>query len=197
MVNAIANTPSRASMVSPFDLFSEESSETLVGSDEIEEDSRWWVLHTRARAEKALVRHLAMESVAYFLPLYERRRRVQRRMVRTHFPLFPGYLFVHTDDAGRQAALETKMVANCLEVEDQDSMAHDLFRILKIIESGAQLSPEARLQPGMAARITKGPLAGFEGVVLQRKSAFRFVVAVRFMQQGAAVQVDDCMLEPI
>lgn len=177
-------------MVSPVDLFSEDSGETA-------EESCWWVLHTRARAEKSLGRQLAQQFVPYFLPLYERRRRVQRRMVRTHIPLFPGYLFMHADDAGRQAALETNLIANCLEVEDQESMAHDLFRILKIIESGAQLSPEARLQPGMAARITKGPLAGMEGVVQRRKSAFRFVVAVKFMQQGAAVQVDDCMLEPI
>ena len=39
----------------------------------------WWALHTRPRAEKSLARRLLRHDIAFFLPLHERSRRMQRR----------------------------------------------------------------------------------------------------------------------
>lgn len=186
--------PSREFMVWPPNLFDETPEEPgaiafLPGE--------WWVLHTRSRVEKSLARQLAEESVPHFLPLFERRKRLQRRIVRTHLPLFPGYLFLYGDDDARRVALDSNQVANCLKIQDQETMQQDLERILRLIEAGTQLSPESRMQPGMPARIIKGPMAGLEGTVVRRKSGFRFIVRVNFLQQGAGIEIDDCMLEPI
>ncbi|MEZ6120107.1 MAG: transcription termination/antitermination NusG family protein [Pirellulaceae bacterium] len=189
-MNAISmHVPKRDEMLWPIDLFDQEDDQQL--------DSRWWVVHTKSRAEKALGRQLTVQSVAHFLPLFERRRRVQRRVVQTHPPLFPGYVFMKCDDYGRRKALETNLIANCIWIEDQAAIWSDMLQICALVESGVQLAPEARLSPGKPARIISGPLQGMEGVVLKQRNAFRFVVAVHFLQQGASVEVDDCMLEPI
>ncbi len=173
--------------------------EQLFGPDPVvsHEGHRWSVLHTQSRCEKTLAQHLLKQNVSFFLPLYERSRRVQRRLVRTQLPLFPGYLFLHGDDDDRIAALATNKVANCLEVADQVRIAHDLAQIYEMITSGVPLSPEERLQPGMLAEITGGPLAGRRGTVVRRGSSARLVIEVDFLQSGASVEVEFSMVQPI
>lgn len=161
------------------------------------EIDRWWVLHTRPRAEKTLARQLLRRQVPFFLPLFEKRQRIQRRLVTSYLPLFPGYLFLQGDDDARQAALETNLVAGTIGVEEQQRLAEDLERIHDLIQTGAPLAPEARLQPGMAAEITSGPLVGRRGTVVRRGSSMRLVIEVNFLQQGASVEVDDSMVQPI
>jgi hypothetical protein len=53
-------------------------------------DARWWVLRTRPRCEKALARSLLNQGISFFLPLFERRHRLQGRRVVSHLPLFAG-----------------------------------------------------------------------------------------------------------
>src|SRR5438309_348634 len=80
---------------------------------------RWWVLHTRPRAEKALARHLFGDRTPFFLPLYAQRRRAGDRVRESHLPLFPGYLFLFGGDDARLSALKSNQVATTLPVVDQ------------------------------------------------------------------------------
>lgn len=157
----------------------------------------WWVLHTRARTEKLVARLLCRAGVSFFLPLYERVRKIQRRTVRSHLPLFPGYVFLRGDDDARQTALETNLLANCLEVFDQEQFADDLVRTHQLLASGAPVMPESRLQPGMPAEIISGPLTGCRGKILRRGSGMRFVIEVNFLHQGASVEVEAHMVQPL
>jgi len=158
--------------------------------------ARWWVVHTRPRAEKVLARQLHRRGVSFFLPLYERSRRLQRRLVTSWLPLFPGYVFLRGTEDSRYAALETKQIVGCIHVEEQERLAEDLARIYDLIHSGAPLAPEERLGPGMAAEITSGPLAGHRGVVVRRGKSMRLVIAVDFLQRGASLEVDSASIQP-
>src|SRR5262249_45371517 len=66
--------------------------------------SQWWVLHTRARAEKSVARIAHRKEVPFFLPQYTRRWRNQGRLFTAQLPLFPGYVFLYADDEGRGVA---------------------------------------------------------------------------------------------
>ena len=72
-----------------------------------DEEERWWALHVRPRSEKALSRRLFRDRISFFLPLYVRRRRFQRRQVCSYLPLFPGYLFLRGGETARRFAIET------------------------------------------------------------------------------------------
>src|SRR5438067_419304 len=80
---------------------------------------RWWVLHTRPRAEKSLARQLLRESTPFFLPVHHQQWRNKGRLLRSYPPLFPGYVFLWGADDARLAALKTNLVANILPVTDQ------------------------------------------------------------------------------
>ncbi len=155
-------------------------------------DARWWVLRTRPRCEKALARSLFDQGISFFLPLFERRHRMQGRRVVSHLPLFSGYVFLHGTTEARLAALKTNRVLHSLFVTDdeQSQLYADLRRFFLLMECGAPLSPESRLAPGTLAEVTDGPFAGFRGTVLRCARSTRLVVALHFLQQGASVEVD-------
>jgi transcriptional antiterminator RfaH len=158
---------------------------------------RWWVLHTRPRAEKVLARKCVQRGLSFFLPQYERAWRSRGRLLRSHLPLFPGYLFLHGDDQSRLHALETNLVVRWLPVPDQRQLHLDLSRVHHLITSEAALTPEERLVPGTPVEIRHGPLAGLQGTVLRRGKSLRVFVEVQFLQRGVSVEIETWMLEPL
>ena len=164
-----------------------------------DEEERWWVLHLRPRSEKSLSRRLFRNHISFFLPLYERRRRIQRRQVCSYLPLFPGYLFLRGGETARRIAIETNLVVGSLFVEDQKKFRKELSFILKLMRSGLALSPTERLQPGMPAEIISGPLSGIRGKILRKTGvrALKFVIEVKLLQRGTSVEVDSSMVQPL
>src|SRR5690349_8715637 len=157
---------------------------------------RWWVLHTRPRAEKTLARRLLDRDVPFFLPLYLRQWRNRGRQFRSYLPLFPGYVFLHGDDRQRLAALETNLVAQVLPAEDQGRLRADLRRVHQVITTGAPVTSEDRLEPGDPVAIVKGPYAGLEGTVLRRGKQLRYVVEIHLLRRAVSVEVESWMVEP-
>src|SRR2546421_13062830 len=91
--------------------------------------ARWWVLHTRPRGEKSLARKFLDRNLSFFLPLCKRHRRRPDRVLVSHLPLFPGYVFLFGDPQARLDALTTNLVLNCLPVPDQEQLFADLNRV--------------------------------------------------------------------
>ena len=163
---------------------------------ESESPERWWVLHTRPRAEKALARLCVKKNLPFFLPLYHKKWRSQGRLQSSYLPLFPGYVFLMGDGEVRLGALETNLVAQVLPVVDQRRLHEDLARVNQLITSDSTVTPEGRLEPGTEVTITGGPLAGLEGKVIKRGKNCVFFIEVKFLQQGVSVEIDGWMIEP-
>jgi transcriptional antiterminator RfaH len=157
---------------------------------------RWWVLHTRPRAEKALARRLLKRGNSFYLPLYQREWRSRGRLLRSFVPLFPSYLMLHGDNQARVQALATNLVVRVLPVEDQQQLQGDLARVYSMIASGVPLEPEDRLTPGTPVEITAGPLAGLAGKILRCGKHLKFLVEVHFLQRGVSVEIESWMIQP-
>jgi transcriptional antiterminator RfaH len=176
--------------VTPDDLFT-------APPDSLDDGSRWWVLHTRPRAEKALARRIRSQGLSYFLPLYKRQWRSRGRSLCSYVPAFTSYLFLRGDGEARVRAFETNLVAGCLPVPDQEQLQRDLLRVYHLMVSGAPLTPEDRLKPGARVEIVSGPLAGLEGTILRRGTRLRFYVEVQFLQRGVSAEVEGWMIRPL
>jgi transcriptional antiterminator RfaH len=162
-----------------------------------EADERWWVLHSRPRAEKALARQFQARRLGYFLPLYQKRWRNNGRSQSSYLPLFPGYIFLRGNEVARVEALTTNLIANVLPVTDQERLFADLTRVHQLMNSGNALTPESRLQPGTRVEITAGPLAGLQGKILHRGKKLHFFIEVQLLQQGVSVEIESWMFQPI
>jgi hypothetical protein len=158
---------------------------------------RWWVLRTRPRAEKALVRRLWRRQCSFFLPLYHERGQTAGGSLSSYLPLFKGYVFLHGDSEARLQALKSNLMTECLWVEDQQQLRSDLARIYRCIATGLPLSPEPRLAPATWVEITRGALKGTRGKVSERGRSLKFIVEVHFLLQGLSLEVDSRMIQPV
>jgi transcription antitermination factor NusG len=160
-------------------------------------DRRWWTVYTKSRQEKALARHLIGHQVPFYLPLIPKDNIIRNRRVRSHVPLFSGYVFLFGSDEERVTTLTTNRVSRILPVPNEDQLRRELANIRVLIDSDAPLAIERRLATGDPVRIKTGSLQGLEGIVVKRHGKTRLLVAVTYLQQGVSVEIDDCALEPM
>ena len=157
----------------------------------------WWLAHTLPRQEKALAAALYALEVPFYLPLVTRKSLSRGRTRVAKVTLFPGYLFVCGGEEDRLSVLRTNRVLTVREAPDGDRLRADLRRFYHLIAADAPLLPEARLIAGERVRVKAGPFRDQEGVVIRRNGKTRLLIAVDYLQQGASLEVDDCLLERV
>ncbi len=157
----------------------------------------WWVAHTKARNEKALAWELMQWEIAYFLPMREKVQVRKGRRYRPVMPLFGGYVFFCGDDEARYKALTTNRIANVIEVKDQALLVYELEQINQVLQSKIKLDLHPFLKKGDRCRVTAGPLAGMEGIMVRKRNNARLVLNVAILGQAAATEIDADLLEPL
>lgn len=155
----------------------------------------WWVLHTRARNEKAVADTLERQGIAHFLPLVTHQRRYAGRIRQVEIPLFPGYVFLCGGISERHFALRTNRVAQVLEVPNQERLRADLQQIERVIASHEPVDLFPRIVEGARCRVVSGSLRGLEGVVLRRRGPWRVYVGVDFLGQSAELEIESALIE--
>jgi transcription antitermination factor NusG len=158
----------------------------------------WWLIYTKSRQEKQLMRHLRQLDIHHFAPQIAHRRRSPSGRIRTtSVPLFNNYVFLCGNDENRYQAVCTGCIQKATEISHVASFVGDLRQIRELIDMGVPLTIESRLEAGQHVRVRSGAFAGYEGTILRRQQETRLLVSVRFMEQGVSVKLEDCQLEPI
>ena len=162
-------------------------------------DREWWVLYTKSRQEKALSQYLRSRRTPHYLPLHKKYSLLRGRRVSSFIPVFSGYVFLFGDRDERLVALESNRIARTIHVppSSQERFWGDLRQIQRLIDSGVPMSLESRIDAGQRVRVKSGRLAGLEGIVTQRRSGTRLLIAVDYLQQGASIEIDDFVLEVV
>ena len=158
----------------------------------------WYLAYTASRREKDLMRRLRAEGIAHYAPLVETRRRSPAGRVRTSWlPFFSSYVFVAATPDQQPAVYATDCVVSLSPIADADALLADLRQIDGVLSSGLPVQTVQRLEIGQTVRVKTGPLRGATGRLMSIRGDERFVIAVDFLQQGAAVAIDPCDLEPV
>lgn len=157
----------------------------------------WYVAHCKSRLEKSFAHDLARLSVDYYLPLVPKTIFSGGRKRSVLHPLFPSYVFFAGTEESRLAALRTDRLANVLPVREQHALIKELSEVEKALSSGVAIDMYRHIALGQRCRIRSGPMQGVCGIVVQRDNLVTFVVEVTMLRQGAAMQVDGDLLEPV
>jgi transcription termination/antitermination protein NusG len=166
--------------------------ESSLGSPhEVRQAPVWLAAYTTPRHEKAVVRHLEVRDVEYFLPLYKTVRKWRNGCtVEVEFPVFPSYVFVHVD---RELSNRVLGVPGVLAFAGSGKLAVPIPS--GEIERLRSELPHRRFEPcpylvvGGRVRIIAGPLAGMSGVLTRLKSGLRVVLSIELIRQSVAVEV--------
>ena len=157
----------------------------------------WQVVYLRPRLEKKTAEACRRNRIAYYLPLRVRTRVYQRRKVTTELPLFPGYLFVDIDEAGRLALQKTNHVLRFLVPGRPRQLLRQLVQVRRALRVDPTLTTVKPLAVGRRVRILSGPFQGLEGQVARLSSTMRVVLTVEMIGQAIAVQAERSQVEPL
>lgn len=162
----------------------------------------WYALWTHSHCEQRVHDQLVQAGFRAFLPTIDvwSRRRGVRHLVRA--PMFPGYLFLHhAMDKG--AHVEVSKVRGLVQVlggrwDHLAVIPDEEIRALEQVATAQQrVFPFPYLKEGQRARITGGPLAGVEGILVEAQpQKGLLVLSVHLLQRSVAVVIDGTAVEP-
>jgi transcription antitermination factor NusG len=160
---------------------------------------RWYAAYTRSRHEKTVAEQLRNKGIEAFLPLYETVRRWKNGNHWVQLPLFPGYAFARFALADRLSVLKVPGVVRLVGFNGMPAALADeeVEGLRQALASGISAEPHPYLTKGRQVRITAGPLAGREGVLVRRQGTVRVVLSIDLIQRSVLVDVASEALEPV
>jgi len=160
---------------------------------------RWYAAYTSANHEKRVAEQLDARAVEHFLPSYASVRRWKDRRVTLQMPLFPGYVFVRMALRDRLQVQQVPGVAHLVGFDGTPAALPDeeIEALRASLNSGVRVEPHPYLTLGRRVRLKSGPLAGMQGILLQRKGRFRVVISIELIQRSVAVDADVADVEAL
>jgi transcription antitermination factor NusG len=168
----------------------------LAEETESAEEAKWYAVWTHSHCEQLVHDQLAAKGFDLFFPKINvwSRRGGLRHLIGV--PLFPSYLFVRRamDKLSHIEILKARGVARILG-ERWDRLAvipdEEIETIACVLANGASAQAHPYLREGERVRITRGPLADVEGILLRVKpDKGLLVVSIDLLQRSVAVEVD-------
>jgi transcription termination/antitermination protein NusG len=187
-------------------LASERGIETKRGEAlaEVVEDwatARWHVLWTRSNSEQLVYDQLARKGFDLFLPTAEAWLRRGGVRSRGRVPMFRGYLFLRhvMDKTSYIEICKTRGLARMLgDRWDRLEAVPDseIDAIQKLAHARLPIFPYPYLREGQRVRITNGPFADVEGILVRgNPGTGLLVVSVDLLRRSVAVHLDCTSLE--
>jgi|SRR5436309_5961581 len=160
-------------------------------------EERWYAAYTCANHEKCVAAELRARNVEHFLPLYTSVRRWRDRRVQLELPLFPGYVFARLALRNRLRVLQVPSVVRLVGFNGLPAALPD--EEMEILRAGLaqrlRAEPCPYLQIGRRVRVKSGALRGLEGILLKKKSGYRFMLSMELIQRSIEVEVDAVDIE--
>jgi len=165
---------------------------------------RWYACYTRGHYEKRVAAHLQERQIESFLPTHSEEHHWSDRTKRVAYPLFPSYVFARFRAADLSCVLNieglvTIVRAGTTLLTIPDDEIANVRRFAETADRyGIAPVPEPFVDVGEHVRVTAGPLAGVEGIVLEwRRARTRVLIGLQAVGQGLSVNVDTSSLQRI
>jgi transcriptional antiterminator NusG len=155
----------------------------------------WYALYTHSHCEQLVADQLAAQGFHTFLPKLETWSQRTGRQRLISLPMFPSYLFLHhaIDLTSYMEVCKARGLVRILG-ERWDRLGiipeAEIEAIQKVAVARFPMLPYPYLKEGRRVRITHGPLAGAEGILVQSKpEKGLLVLSVELLQRSVAVEV--------
>lgn len=166
--------------------------------------ANWHVLSTRSQWEQQVHDHLASEGFEVYLPRTRHWTAPDGEQRQCGAPLFPGFLFLRhaLDRSSYEAIGRTRGLIAVLGNGWERAAVlpdSDMLAIRRLVDSGTPSQPHAFLRVGQPVRVTRGALAGLEGILARSRPEKEglFVLSFPVLQRSVAVELDRAVIEPI
>jgi transcription antitermination factor NusG len=167
----------------------------------MQNELRWYALHTRARHEKTVERRLRDQGMESYVPTTIEVHRWSDRKQKVEVPLFSCYVFIRcllsAEDRTRVYQVESVygfvgMHGSSLPIPDEQ-----IESIQKVLTQTAPWRSYPFLKVGQRVRVRGGAMDGVEGVFLSENGDHSLIISVDAIQRSMAVRIDGYDIEPV
>lgn len=164
----------------------------------MEEESKWYVITTKARAEKKVSSGLTKLGITHFLPLQKQLRQWKDRKKWIEIPLMGTYVFVNITERHKNDVFLIPGVLKFLTINGKPSLLKEdeVDRVRKICnyEHEVRIS-DHNLNSGDEVEIMEGPLKGFKGRVIEKMNNTYMYIQIKNLGFTASFKVDRKVLK--
>jgi transcription antitermination factor NusG len=162
-------------------------------------ERKWFVLYTKPKFEKKVYGQLLEKNIESFLPLQEVVKQWSDRKKKVEEPLFPGYVFIHSNEKERLLSLGTIGVVKCINFKGRLAVVNDfeIENIKKLLAFGKMLEVHSSMAIGTRVKIIRGPLNGMEGLLTEVRGGKRFTISIEDLTSSISIEIPIEDLEKI
>ncbi|TGK81808.1 UpxY family transcription antiterminator [Leptospira noumeaensis] len=169
------------------------------------EESAWYIVYTKPRAEKKLSELLKKYHLENYLPIRKERKKWTDRFKWIHVPILPSYIFVHIvfwrdknkvlQLPGSHHFVFHKGQPATVSQDDLDILEEGLRKYADSLT----VRPESVLEKGKMVRIISGPLQGKTMEILKVKNKTLVVLRIPGVETAFSyeIKVDDLAWEEL
>ncbi|MEI6670157.1 MAG: UpxY family transcription antiterminator [Acidobacteriota bacterium] len=155
-------------------------------------DSPWFAIWTRSRAEKSVAEQLERKQIEVFLPTIQRWSRWKDRKKMVDWPLFPGYCFARFD---RRATLDVRTCVGVATIISFDGELapipnSEIAAIQRVVGCDLLFDPCPLLHEGDTVEVIHGPLKGITGRLIRKGPKSELLVGITMINRALKVSLD-------
>ncbi len=162
-----------------------------------EDESRWFAVYTKYKAEKYVIAQLEKTGIEAYIPLLRKVRRYGSKIRISHVPLINSYVFVKIKQAEHREVLGINHVFEFVKQrKNLISIPADEIELLKKIvgeDCELKLADEA-YSPGDKIEVISGNLTGLRGRLISTKSKQNVLVELENLSFQFLIEVDRSLL---
>lgn len=159
----------------------------------MEDVKNWFVIQTKPRNEKKVYEQIIRKEIEVFLPLVQTIRYWSDRKKKLYVPLFPGYVFVNTDEEERVKAISnTNGAIKYLMYQKRPAIISDgeIKNIRLSLQAPEKIKiEEKRITEGDLVEITGGIFRGLTGYIKEIRGNYKLIVNIMELNSTFSVQL--------
>ena len=171
-----------------------------VGTRALEENQRWFLVHTRPKSERKAELHLGAQGFKTYFPQLQKTIRHARQLRTVQAALFPRYLFVRLNlERDRWLSVRNTVgVSHVVAHRDGRPVPVPLGIVESLIEhsEGDLTRLDTELVKGQLVRILSGPFTDFVGTLERLDGAGRVKVLLDMMGTAVPISLHRSTLSP-
>jgi transcription antitermination factor NusG len=158
----------------------------------------WYVIRVKSNTERVVAQSLTNRGITVFLPLEKRlSKRKNFGMIET--PLFPGYVFGQFEYRAALPVVTCPGVVHiiCRGTVPEPVDPAEMHSLLVLSQNAVSMSLLPTFAKGQKVRITGGPLADVEAIVLSDNGSRRLILSVTLLRRSVVAQMDRDWIEDV
>lgn len=164
-------------------------------------NNTWYAVYTRSRAEKKVYNELVKRNITAFLPMRLTIRQWSDRKKKVEVPLFNSYVFVNISEKEYLPVLQVDNIVKFVTFEGKavPIPPQQIEAIKAYIGEGAPEynDSDTTLEAGVNIEITRGPMMGLTGVLINLHGKHRVRVEIECVGQSLLIDVPRTSLRKI